>query len=225
MIVRTKPLMDWPEPTLKVNLEEGTIYAEGLLIFQRKHRHCPDYDCEFKQAVEVLESLTDELEEYEGFIFLNGHYEVPTTSYDNARWFLQHAPSFIKSFKKQRAIKAATMLVQADEKIREAFHELEDTFCWSASDCSFEVEAIDSALHAIRSAIYPEEPTQLKAQRAQDARVWREVADVLFDTGECLSLLIEERGDDAQQLDSTFQRTTKAYIRLRNLLEHTQLQT
>ena len=66
---------------------------------------------------------------------------------------------------------------------------------------------------------------QLKAQRAQDAKVWREVADVLLETGECLSLLIEERGADAQQLDSTFQRTTEAYSRLRELFEHTQLQT
>ena len=69
------------------------------------------------------------------------------------------------------------------------------------------------------------ENERLKAQLAQDAKVWREVADVLLETGECLSLLIEERGDDAQQLDSTFQRTTKVYIRLRNLFEHTQLQT
>lgn len=69
------------------------------------------------------------------------------------------------------------------------------------------------------------ENERLKAQRAQDAKVWREVADVLLEAGECLSLLIEERGDDAQELDSTFQRTTKVYIRLRNLFEHTQLQT
>lgn len=69
------------------------------------------------------------------------------------------------------------------------------------------------------------ENERLKAQLAQDAKVWREVADVLLETGECLSLLIEERGDDAQQLDSTFQRTTKVYSRLRNLFEHTQLQT
>lgn len=67
--------------------------------------------------------------------------------------------------------------------------------------------------------------TQLKVQRAQDAKVWREVADVLLDAGECFSLLIEERGDDAQQLDSTFQRTTEVYSRLRGLFEHAQLQT
>ena len=160
MIVRTKPHMDWPEPTLEVNLEEGTICAEGSLIFERKHHHCRDYDCELKEAVELLECLADELKEYEGFIFLDKQYEVPTTSYDNARWFLQHAPSFIKSFKKQRAIKAATMLVECDEKIRDAFHELDTAFRWNASHSSFEIEAINSSLNAIRSAIYPEETTQ-----------------------------------------------------------------